>query len=357
MKMRETISKADITVIRWAGSSLHLLDQRRLPAREEYLTLDSVDTVIAAIRQMVVRGAPAIGITAAYGMVISASEHSGQTDWLIRFKEDGQQMILARPTAINLRWAVERMVALAVTLSGANQADPVSALLAEAKAIHAEDKAACRAMGQHGADYIGQGSSVMTHCNTGALATGGIGTALGVIRTAWSAGKLEQVYAGETRPWLQGARLTAWELVRAEIPVQLITDSAAAFLMQKKRVQWVIVGADRVTANGDVINKIGTYNLAVLCRYHGIGFMVVAPVSTIDYDTAEGQVVTIEQRDADEVLTFNGVEIAASGARVWNPAFDVTPADLVTCLVTERGVIEGPNQEKIAALSLSPVET
>lgn len=346
--MNEGTSNDAIAVIRWIGGSLCLLDQRRLPASEEYLTLESVGGVADAIQQMVVRGAPAIGITAAYGMVISANKHYTRSpaNWQAKVFEDGQQLIAARPTAVNLRWAVDRMVARAKVIKG----DPVPALLVEAKTIHAEDEAACRAMGLHGMKQIASGSSVLTYCNTGALATGGIGTALGVVRTAWSAGKLTNVYACETRPWLQGARLTAWELVRAKIPVQLITDNAAAFLMQKQQVQWVIVGADRVTANGDVVNKIGTYNLAVLCRYHGVGFMVVAPVSTIDHETENGRAVTIEQRDPGEILCLNKVAVAAPGVDVWNPAFDVTPAELVTCLVTENGVIEAPDLQKIAPL-------
>lgn len=347
--MSDDISNDAIAVIRWIDGCLCLLDQRRLPASEEYLTLESVGDVVDAIQQMVVRGAPAIGITAAYGMVISANQHYTHSpeNWQARVIEDGQRLIAARPTAVNLRWAVDRMAVRARVIQG----DPVPVLLAEAKAIHTEDAAACRAMGLHGMQQITAGSSILTYCNTGALATGGIGTALGVVRTAWSAGKLTNVYACETRPWLQGARLTAWELVRANIPVQLITDNAAAFLMQKQQVQWVIVGADRVTANGDVINKIGTYNLAVLCRYHGVGFMVVAPVSTIDHETGDGQSVTIEQRDPDEILCLNKAAVAAPGAKAWNPAFDVTPAELVTCLVTENGVIEAPDLQKITALS------
>ncbi len=346
--MNKGSSDSTVAVIRWIGGSLCLLDQRRLPASEEYLTLESVNGVADAISRMVVRGAPAIGITAAYGMVISAGVHYAHSpaNWQAKVFEDGQQLIAARPTAVNLRWAVDRMVDRAKLIEG----DPVPVLLAEAKAIHAEDEAACRSMGLHGVKQISPGSSVLTYCNTGALATGGIGTALGVVRMAWAAGKLENVYASETRPWLQGARLTAWELARANIPVKLITDNAAAFLMQKKRVQWVIVGADRVTANGDVINKIGTYNLAVLCRYHGVGFMVVAPVSTLDPALQDGGSVPIEERDPQEILVSGRADMAVAGVGFWSPAFDVTPAELVTCLVTENGAIEAPDLQKITSL-------
>jgi methylthioribose-1-phosphate isomerase len=228
--------------------------------------------------------------------------------------------------------------------------NPVAVLLEEARRIHAEDVAANHRMGEAGAALINECSAVLTHCNAGALATGGYGTALGVIRSAWSAGKLRQVYAGETRPWLQGARLTAWELHRDSIPVTLLSDSAASLLMQQERVQWVIVGADRVAANGDVVNKIGTYQLAVTCRYHGVPMMVVAPLSTLDRGMPNGQQVTIEQRSPEEVLQLAGRRIAAPGATAWNPVFDVTPAGLVDYLVTEAGVVAAPDREKLAAL-------
>jgi methylthioribose-1-phosphate isomerase len=243
---------------------------------------------------------------------------------------------------------MERRIA---TITG----EPVGELLDEAHRIHAEDIAANRRMGEHGAARIRAGDSVLTYCNTGALATGGYGTALGVIRSAWRERKLNRVYAGETRPWLQGARLTAWELTRERIPVTLITDNSAAFLMQQRQVQWVIVGADRITANGDVINKIGTYNLALCARHHGVGFMVVAPCSTLDFTRDNGQAVEIEQRAADEVLNLAGRRIAAEGALAWNPAFDVTPAGLVDFLVTEYGVIQAPDQQKLARLNPSSI--
>ena len=286
------------------------------------------------------------------GVVLSAMQHQRQSpvDWQIKLERDIGVLAAARPTAVNLVWALERMRDRLQTCLAAAGDDPVATLLEEARRIHAEDIAANHRMGESGANLINKGDSVLTYCNTGSLATGGYGTALGVIRAAWSAGKLAKVYAGETRPWLQGARLTAWELVRDEIPVTLITDNSAAFLMQGGQVQWVITGADRVAANGDVINKIGTCQLAVVCRYYGVKMMVVAPLSTLDMAMPSGDQVTIEQRPESEVLSLAGQPVAASGATAWNPAFDVTPAGLVDYLVTEAGVIEAPSHEKLAAL-------
>jgi methylthioribose-1-phosphate isomerase len=337
-----------IRAIQWEDGRLRLLDQRRLPFEECYLHPADVAEVAAAIRDMVVRGAPAIGITAAYGLVLAARRRYAQSPagWRDRLAEDIRTLAAARPTAVNLAWALRRMERHGAALVG----DPVDGLLAEARRIHAEDLAANRRMGEHGAGLIAAGDSVLTHCNTGSLATGGYGTALGVIRSAWRAGRLNRVFAGETRPWLQGARLTAWELTRDRIPVTLITDNAAAYLMQSGQVQWVIVGADRVTANGDVINKIGTYSLAIDCRHHGVRFMVAAPRSTLDFSLDDGGAVEIEQRSADEVLNLAGRRIAAEGAEAWNPAFDVTPAGLVDYLVTENGVIAAPDAAKLAAL-------
>ena len=338
--------------IEWTTAGLRLLDQRRLPAEEVYLDFGAVAAVATAIRDMVVRGAPAIGITAAYGVVLSAQQHGSHADWRSRVDDDIRLLAAARPTAVNLVWALERMrTRLAVAA-----AEPVKALLGEAVRIHREDISANKRMGEYGANLINKGDSVLTYCNTGSLATGGYGTALGVVRSAREAGKLARVFACETRPWLQGARLTAWELVRDGIPVTLITDNAAAFLMQGKQVQWVITGADRVAANGDVINKIGTYQLAVACRYHGVKMMVVAPLSTLDMAMPCGQQVTIEERPESEVLSLAGHPVAAAGAAAWNPAFDVTPAALVDYLVTEAGVIAAPDQGKLAAFvsSLDP---
>jgi methylthioribose-1-phosphate isomerase len=346
------IDPADsVSAVRWTDAGLCLLDQRDLPDAERYLLFTDAATVAAAIRDMVVRGAPAIGITAAYGVVLAARRHVRESPqaWQSGVLQDIQLLAAARPTAVNLVWALQRMQNRLATAGDR----PVAALLEEARRIHAEDVAANHRMGEAGAALISKGNAVLTHCNAGALATGGYGTALGVIRSAWTAGKIRQVYAGETRPWLQGARLTAWELLRDSIPVTLLSDSAASLLMQQQRVQWVIVGADRVAANGDVINKIGTYQLAVACRYHGVRMMVVAPLSTLDRDTPTGQQVTIEQRSPDEVLQLAGRRIAAPGASAWNPVFDVTPAGLVDYLVTEAGVVAAPDREKLAALPAS----
>jgi methylthioribose-1-phosphate isomerase len=314
------------SAIEWTDSGLRLLDQRRLPHAEEYLLLTDAAAVAQAIRDLVVRGAPAIGITAAYGVVLSAQQHRAQVteNWRAGVAADIAMLAAARPTAVNLVWALERMQQ---TLAGMP-----------------------RRMGELGADLIKQGDSVLTYCNTGTLATGGYGTALGVVRSAWAAGKLANVFAGETRPWLQGARLTAWELVRDDIPVTLIADNAAAFLMQRGKVQWVITGADRVAANGDVINKIGTYQLAVACRHHGVKMMVVAPLSTLDMAMPDGRQVPIEERPAAEILQLAGQPVAATGASAWNPVFDVTPAGLVDFLVTEAGVVAAPDRDSMQAL-------
>ena len=337
-----------IRAMEWTGASLRLLDQRLLPARRLYLELRDPAAVADAIRDMVVRGAPAIGITAAYGLVLAARlrQSAAPDAWLAGLEQDCQTLAAARPTAVNLFWALERMMQRARQLQG----DPVPALEAEARAIHEEDLAANRRMGELGAALIGPGAGVLTHCNTGSLATGGYGTALGVIRSAWAAGKLSRVFADETRPWLQGARLTAWELVQDAIPVTLLADGAAAYLMKSGQVQWVIVGSDRIAANGDVANKIGTYSAAVAARHHGVKFMVVAPSSTIDMQTPDGEHIPIENRDPAEVLSLAGQRVAAEGAAAWNPAFDITPAALVDAIVTERGVVQHPDAEKMAAL-------
>jgi methylthioribose-1-phosphate isomerase len=337
-----------IRAIEWTRAGLSLLDQRGLPSAENYLSLTDAGAVARAIRDMVVRGAPAIGITGAYGVVLAARQHRAESPqcWRELVSQDIGVLAAARPTAVNLGWALARMQRCLSAASG----DPVAALLEEAQRIHAEDITANRHMGSHGAELIDTGSAVLTYCNTGSLATGGYGTALGVIRSAWRAGKLDRVYACETRPWLQGARLTAWELSRDGIPVTLITDNAAAALMQRGHVQWVITGADRVTANGDVINKIGTAGLAILSRHYAVSFMVAAPCSTLDYSLREGREVEIEERAAAEVLNFNAVRVAPADALGWNPVFDVTPAELVDFLVTERGVIEAPDRERLAAL-------
>jgi len=332
----------------WRDDRLYLLDQRVLPAEEVYIQCDSAADTAAAITAMVVRGAPAIGISAAYGVVLAGRDAFARAgaDWRTAMAADLQRLRDSRPTAVNLFWALDRM---ATFMAGLGEIDPTAALLAEAQAIHAEDRAANFAMGEFGAALIEGPTAVITHCNTGGLATGGHGTALGVIRSAYAAGKITEVYADETRPWLQGNRLTAWELLRDHIPVKVMADGAAAARMAAGGIGWAIVGSDRIAANGDVANKIGTYGLAVAARYHGVRFMVAAPTSTIDMAMASGAGIPIEERAPEEVLSCAGRRIGPEGVGAWNPVFDVTPAALVDAIVTERGVILSPNAEKLAA--------
>ncbi|MEJ2592449.1 MAG: S-methyl-5-thioribose-1-phosphate isomerase [Candidatus Thiodiazotropha sp.] len=334
----------------WFDGQLHLLDQRALPERADYLALTTAGEVADAIRQMVVRGAPAIGITAAYGVVLAArSAHSDAgAGWKQRMASDLALLRRARPTAVNLFWALERMEHLISALPDTD--DPEARLLTEARDIHQEDVAANRRIGEYGAALIETPTRAITHCNAGALATGGYGTALGVIRAASARGLIEHVYADETRPWMQGARLTAWELLHDGIPVSLLADGAAASLMSAGGIGWVVVGSDRIAANGDVANKIGTYGLAVAARHHGVKVMVAAPTSTIDMRIASGQEIPIEVRDGDELLCCGGRRVAAAGATAWNPVFDVTPAALVDAIVTERGVVLSPNEKKMRKL-------
>lgn len=338
-----------IRAIRWADGKLHLLDQRKLPREQITLSYEAVDEVAAAIRDMVVRGAPAIGVTAAYGVVLAARAQflAVGGGWKSAIEGDLDRLAQSRPTAVNLFWAIERMQSLISTLT---DEDPEPALLQEAIVIHEEDIAANRRMGELGAALIESPCAVLTHCNTGSLATAGYGTALGVIRSAYAAGKISAVFADETRPWLQGARLTAWECVQDNIPVTLLADGAAAHLMKQGDVKWVIVGSDRIASNGDVANKIGTFHAAIAAKYHGIKFMVVAPTTTIDMAIACGDEIPIEVRPASEVLGLNGQTVAAEGAKAWNPSFDITPAALVDAIVTERGVVLNPDREKMAAL-------
>lgn len=326
---------ASLQPIRFDGQTLYLLDQRLLPAKEHWLALDSVDQVADAITDLVVRGAPAIGITAAFGAVLAA--HHRGTDrkaWL----EDLDRLDQARPTAVNLAWATARMRRAAAGESSLNP----DILEAEARRIHTEDIAANRAMARVGSEQIPIGSGVLTHCNTGALATGGIGTALGVIAAGYRSGRIKRIFADETRPWLQGSRLTAWELARQDIPFQIVVEGAAAALMASGQVQWVITGADRIAANGDVANKIGTCSLAVIARYFGVKVMVVAPSSTVDPDMATGEGIEIEQRDPAEIWRAAGLEQAPAGFDAWNPVFDITPAALIDCIITEHGAHRPP---------------
>lgn len=334
-----------VRAIFWQDQKLYLLDQRKLPHEQIYLSFDDAAEVTQAIRDMVVRGAPAIGIAAAYGVVLAAraayQQHSQR--WQVMIQPTLQQLALARPTAVNLMWALQRMESNFARING----DPEPLLLAEAQQIHQEDIDANHAMGDFGAALLPENCCVLTHCNAGALATGGYGTALGVVRSGYAAGKVVHVYADETRPWWQGSRLTVWELMQDDIPVTLIADSVAASLMQRGKIDWVIVGADRITANGDVANKIGTYNLAVLARHHGVKFMVAAPLSTLDPTLDSGDEIEIEQRADTEVVSCHGQRIAAESVTVWNPVFDVTPAALIDVLVTEKGVIHQPTREKL----------
>ncbi len=349
LQASEDIPYDRVRAVQWEHDRLRLIDQRRLPGRIESVVLGHLPECILAIRDMVVRGAPAIGIAAAYAVVLAARDRyeADPAGWRNALLPDLDALAAARPTAVNLRWAVERMRRV---VDSADGADPVRMLLEEAHRIHAEDIAANHRMGAFGMELIEAGSGVLTHCNTGALATGGYGTALGVVRAGVAAGRIGQVFADETRPWLQGARLTAWELVAEGIPVTLIAEGAAAQLMKEQRVRWVLVGADRIAANGDTANKIGTYGLAISARYHGVKFMVVAPTSSIDMSVANGSGIPIESRDPAEVLSCGGTRTAAEGAQAWNPAFDVTPAGLIDAIVTEQGVVKTPSAATMRAL-------
>lgn len=351
----ETELPDTIRAVVWEDGKLHLLDQRKLPQATEWLHLDDSQVVAHAIHEMVVRGAPAIGIAAAYGVVLAARAAwlTAGEDWREAIEPDLTMLAAARPTAVNLNWALTRLRA---RFAGIKE-DPEPALLAAARSIHDEDIAANRHMGELGADLIAadgrRGKTVLTHCNTGSLATGGFGTALGVVRTLYGRDAISAVYATETRPWLQGARLTAWELQQDRIPATLVADSAAAALLSRGDVKWVIVGADRVAANGDVANKIGTYALALAARQHGAGFMVVAPTSTIDMSTASGADIPIEDRGAAELLTCGGQAIGISDMPVWNPVFDITPAGMIDALVTEKGVLVDPDAAALQRLMQS----
>jgi methylthioribose-1-phosphate isomerase len=337
-----------IRPIRWQGDRLSLLDQRKLPFTVEFLDCVDSDAVARAIHDLVVRGAPAIGIAAAWGAVLAGQgvQAGDGAEALAKLGPALDRLKAARPTAVNLMWALAR-VRRAVAAAGS---DWLAVLSAEATAIETEDLAANRYMGALGAALIAPGSGVLTHCNTGSLATAGFGTALGVIRAGVAEGRIEAVYASETRPWLQGARLTVWELLQDGIPATLIGDGAAAHLMKTGAVQWVIVGADRICANGDTANKIGTYSHAIAARHHGVKVMVVAPSSTVDMATARGEDIEIEMRDAAELLSMAGTRTVAEGVGAWNPVFDVTPASLIDAIVTERGVVERPDAAAMRAV-------
>ncbi len=336
--MSESPDIAPLRTVEWVDGQLALIDQTRIPLALEYVRLSTPEEVEAAIRTMVVRGAPAIGAAAAYGVALALQRWCGRDP----FERDVQRLRDARPTAVNLRWAVDRAAfAAAPWLDREDPAGALEAVLREAHAIAREDEEANRSIARHGLDLVPEDSTILTHCNTGDLATVTGGTALGIIREAFRAGRRVRVFADETRPRFQGLKLTAWELGRAAVPVTVIPDGAAASLMKSRQVDLVIVGADRIAANGDVANKIGTYSVAVCARAHGVPFYVAAPTSTFDLSCPTGQSIPIEERDALEVLEPAGLQAPPPGARVFNPAFDVTPADLVSAIVTEKGILRG----------------
>jgi len=337
-----------VHAIQFSNNQLTLLDQRLLPEQEVYIHYTQAHQVAQAITDMVVRGAPAIGITAAYGIVLAALEQKDQPT--LQLEDAFSALAQSRPTAVNLFWALDKMQAVLNDVQNASINEQISALLETAHTIHQEDIANNQAMGKLGASLIEEGSQVYTHCNAGALATGGYGTALGVIRAGVAQNKISQVYAGETRPWLQGARLTAWELMRDNIHVTLSTEGAAGQLLRQGNIKWIIVGADRISANGDVANKIGTYNLAVLAKHHKVKFMVVAPSSTFDLSINEGKDIPIEDRAEHEVTHIQGKHIAPENCPAINPSFDVTPNDLIDAIICEKGILTAPFSHNIERL-------
>jgi methylthioribose-1-phosphate isomerase len=341
--MLPTVAREDDAVV--------MIDQRKLPAQEVYVRCRTAAEVARAIKTMVIRGAPAIGVSAAMGIALGMrkSKATGTQKFAAEFQKNCDLMAGTRPTAVNLFWAIERMKrTFASAVQAGESVDQIKDRLErEADAIHDEDVASCRAMGAFGAEVVPAEARVLTHCNAGALATAGYGTALGVIRGAIEKGKTVAVFADETRPFLQGARLTAWELVRDGIPTTVITDNMTAALMRQGKVDLVVVGADRIAANGDTANKIGTYGVAVLAREHRVPFYVAAPLSTIDLNTADGAGIPIEQRSAKEVTHVGGTQLAPDGAQVWNPAFDVTPHQYIAGIITERGICRPPYIESL----------
>jgi methylthioribose-1-phosphate isomerase len=333
-----------VPTIEWHGLEVRMVDQRKLPSRVQWYTCRSYKDVIRGIRNMVIRGAPAIGIAAAMGLAIGARRASsrGPSNFFHQFERIAEETLAARPTAINLRWAVERMQAVVERLKDNPVEEIVEALRREATSILKEDIEINHAIGRYGETLIPDPALILTHCNAGALATGGYGTALGVIRAAASAGKDIRVIADETRPWLQGLRLTSFELKTEGIPVTVIVDSAAGYIMRSMAVDAVVTGADRIAANGDVANKIGTYQLAVLARTNGVPFYVAAPMSTVDLSVSSGDFIPVENRDPSEVTTIAGKSLGPEGIEALNPAFDITPAEYVDAIITEKGVLRPP---------------
>ena len=344
----------ELQPIVWQDRQLRLLDQTMLPASEDWVTVRDVAGAVEAIRSMRVRGAPAIGITAAYAMALAAHsiEAATMAAFLHEFDAQAARVAAARPTAVNLGWAVQRCQDIAHTCNTPAQA--AARTLALAHAMREDDIESNRAIGRNGAALVPESGGVLTHCNTGALATAGYGTALGVIRAAWESGKRPRVFHTETRPWLQGARLTAWEFARLGIPATLIVDSAAGALMASGSVDAVVTGADRIAANGDTANKIGTYSLAALAAANGIPFYIAAPVSTVDLSVHRGEGIPVEERPGVEVTSLAGQRIAAEGVEVWNPVFDVTPAELIAGIITERGVLRPPYEAALCTLAAQP---
>jgi len=342
-----------LPTVAWDGDNIVMVDQRKLPVSEIYVTCKSVNEVAKAIKTMVIRGAPAIGVSAAMGVALGAarSKASGTKQFTTEFQRNCDLLAATRPTAVNLFWAIERMKQSFA--EGAQAGESVEQLKARLRAtadrIHDDDVASCRAIGRHGATVVPAEARILTHCNAGALATAGYGTALGVIRGAVEAGKRVAVLADETRPFLQGARLTAWELIRDGIDTTVITDNMAGAMMQAGQVDMIGVGADRIAANGDTANKIGTYTVAVLAKEHGIPFYVAAPWSTIDLATPDGAAIPIEERSSREVTHVGPTQVAPEGAKVRNPSFDVTPARYIAGIITERGIYRAPFDESLAA--------
>ena len=341
-----------IPTIKWGSNCIYIIDQRKLPQKKEWLVCRSLQDVITAVREMAIRGAPAIGVAAAMGLALGS--HSIKTEkygtFRGRFLEMAQDMKLARPTAANLRWAVERMIRIVESMHDNNVKEIKEAIRKESQVILENDIEINLKIGQNGLGLIPDGATILTHCNAGALATGGYGTALGVIRAAYEAGKNIHVIVDETRPLLQGVRLTAFELMEENIPVTVIVDSAAGYLMRKKMIDLVITGADRIASNGDMANKIGSYQLAVIAKENKIPFYVAAPISTFDPDIKNGDLIPIEEREPEEVISFAGHLIGPEGVDAFNPAFDITPAKYISAIITEKGVLKPPFRSSIRNL-------
>lgn len=345
-----------VPTIEWYGKHVRMIDQRKIPGRIEWYTCKGYRDVIKAIEKMVIRGAPAIGVAAAMGLALGAGSIRAGTYITFRkgFKEMADGMAKARPTAVNLRWAVDRMSLLVEGMSTRPVEEIKVALRRESENILARDIEINRRIGRNGQRLIPKMATILTHCNAGALATGGYGTALGVIRAAHEAGKKVEVIADETRPWLQGLRLTAFELMEDKIPVTVITDNAAGSLMRRKKIDLVITGADRIAANGDVANKIGTYQVAVLAKENRVPFYVAAPLSTIDLSIGSGEMIPVEERKSHEISHFGNQEIGPPGVRTFNPAFDITPYRYVTAIITEKGVVKSPYRTQIKKIFKNP---